>query len=125
MSNKSKPTVATMGIDIGKNAFHVVGLDQRRAIVLRQKWSRGQEESRGARTCALPHRHGGVRWRASPQHSPGLPCWQAWGWRCASIAHTIMVGVKSNPQSARCQPVPTFRRFGPWRFSDAGRLSAS
>jgi hypothetical protein len=40
MSNKSNPTVATMGIDIGKNSFHVVGLDQRGAIMLRQKWSR-------------------------------------------------------------------------------------
>ena len=32
MSNKSNPTVATMGIDIGKNSFHVVGLDQCGAI---------------------------------------------------------------------------------------------
>jgi transposase len=32
-----------MGIDIGKNSFHVVGLDQRGAIVLRQ---RGQVEAR-------------------------------------------------------------------------------
>jgi hypothetical protein len=31
-------TIATMGIDIGKNSFHVVGLDRRGAIVLRQKW---------------------------------------------------------------------------------------
>jgi transposase len=46
MSNKSIATVATMGIDIGKNSFHVVGLDQRGAIVLRQKWSRGQIEVR-------------------------------------------------------------------------------
>ena len=46
MSNKSDSTVATMGIDIGKNSFHVVGLDQRGAIVLRQKWSRGQVEAR-------------------------------------------------------------------------------
>jgi hypothetical protein len=30
-----------MGIDIGKNAFHVVGLDWRGAIVLRQRWPRG------------------------------------------------------------------------------------
>jgi hypothetical protein len=44
MFDKSNPTVATMGIDIGKNSFHVVGLDQRGAIVLRQKWSRGQVE---------------------------------------------------------------------------------
>ena len=46
MSNKSNPTVATMGIDIGKNSFHVVGLDQRGAIGLRQKWSRRQIEVR-------------------------------------------------------------------------------
>jgi transposase len=35
-----------IGIDIGKNSFHVVGQDQRGAIVLRQKWSRGQVEAR-------------------------------------------------------------------------------
>src|SRR6201982_2319572 len=46
MSNKSTANVATMGIDIGKNSFHVVGLDQRGAIVLRQKWSRGQVAAR-------------------------------------------------------------------------------
>src|SRR5260370_2445356 len=46
MSNKSNATVATMGIDIGKNSFHVVGLDQLGAIVLQQKWSRSQVEAR-------------------------------------------------------------------------------
>jgi hypothetical protein len=46
MSNKPIATVATMGVDIGKNSFHVVGLDQRGVIVLRQKWSRGQVEAR-------------------------------------------------------------------------------
>ena len=46
MSNKSTPIVATMGIDIGKNSFHVVGLDERGAIVVRQKLSRGQIEAR-------------------------------------------------------------------------------
>ena len=46
MSNKSNATIATMGIDIGKNSFHIVGLDRRGAIVLRQKWSRGQVEAR-------------------------------------------------------------------------------
>ena len=35
-----------IGIDIGKNTFHVVGLDEQGAIVLRQKWSRGQVEAR-------------------------------------------------------------------------------
>ena len=33
--------VAVVGIDIGKYSFHVVGLDQRGTIVLRQKWSTG------------------------------------------------------------------------------------
>src|SRR6516225_5924849 len=46
MSNKSTAIVATMGIDIGKNSFHAVGLDRRGAIVLRQKWSRSQVEAR-------------------------------------------------------------------------------
>jgi len=36
-SNKSIATITTMGIDIGKNSFLVVGLDRRGAIVLRQK----------------------------------------------------------------------------------------
>ena len=38
--------IAVVGIDIGKNSFHIVGLDNRGAIVLRQKWSRGQVEAR-------------------------------------------------------------------------------
>ena len=38
--------VATIGIDLGKNTFHLTGLDQRGAIVLRQKTSRGQLERR-------------------------------------------------------------------------------
>jgi hypothetical protein len=42
MSQKSSSEIAVIGIDIGKNSFHVVGQDRRGAIVLRQKWSRGQ-----------------------------------------------------------------------------------
>jgi len=41
MSQNPTTAIAIVGIDIGKNSFHVVGLDQRGAIVLRQKWSRG------------------------------------------------------------------------------------
>jgi transposase len=48
MSQNPNIAVAVVGIDIGKNSFHVVGLDQRGAIVLRQKWSRGQVEARFA-----------------------------------------------------------------------------
>src|SRR6201993_3172327 len=47
MSQRSNNcAIAVIGIDIGKNWFHVVGQDQRGAIVLRQKWSRGQVEAR-------------------------------------------------------------------------------
>src|SRR6267378_8586177 len=46
MSETHNSVIAVIGIDIGKNSFHVVGLDGRGAIVLRQKWSRGQVETR-------------------------------------------------------------------------------
>jgi transposase len=46
MSQKFNTAIAVIGIDIGKNSFHVVGHDERGAIVLRQKWSRGQVEAR-------------------------------------------------------------------------------
>ena len=45
MAATAQSAIAVIGIDIGKNSFHVVGLDGRGAIVLRQKWSRGQEET--------------------------------------------------------------------------------
>src|SRR5439155_3495897 len=46
MSQTPNTAIAVIGIDISKNAFHVVGHDGRGAIVLRQKWSRGQVEVR-------------------------------------------------------------------------------
>jgi putative ABC transport system substrate-binding protein len=46
MSEKLNSAIAVIGIDIGKNSFHLVGHDRRGAIVLRQKWSRGQVEVR-------------------------------------------------------------------------------
>ena len=48
MSQKLNSAIAVIGIDIGKNSFHLVGLDERGAIVMRQKWSRGQVEARFA-----------------------------------------------------------------------------
>jgi transposase len=42
---KHSAGIAVIGIDIAKNSFHIVGLDQCGAIVLRQKWSRGQVEA--------------------------------------------------------------------------------
>ena len=46
MSQHLNTTIAVIGIDIGKNSFHIVGLDEPGAIALRQKWSRGQVEAR-------------------------------------------------------------------------------
>jgi transposase len=37
MAKKFSSVIAVIGIDIGKNSFHVVGLDGRGAIMLRQK----------------------------------------------------------------------------------------
>jgi hypothetical protein len=51
--------VATIGIDIGKNTFHLVGLDRNGAIVLRQKLSRRQVEARLANMPPCHATHGG------------------------------------------------------------------
>src|SRR6202158_459058 len=48
MSQTPNTAIAVIGIDIGKNSFHVVGHDASGAIALRQKWSRGQVEARFA-----------------------------------------------------------------------------
>ena len=42
MSTAPLQHVATLGIDVGKTTFHLIGLEVRGAIVLRQKLSRGQ-----------------------------------------------------------------------------------
>jgi transposase len=64
MSQTLNAAIAVVGIDIGKNSFHIVGHDERGAIVLRQKWSRGQVEARlanmppcliGMEACAGAH----------------------------------------------------------------------
>jgi transposase len=64
MSEKLNSKIAVIGIDIGKNSFHIVGQDRRGALVLRQKWSRGQVEARlanlppcliGMEACAGAH----------------------------------------------------------------------
>src|SRR5258708_31488172 len=46
MSRTPNTAITVIGIDIGKNSFHVVGHAARGAIVLRQKWLRNQVEAR-------------------------------------------------------------------------------
>src|SRR5215831_5933707 len=59
--------ITVVGIDLGKNTFHLTGLDERGAIVIRQKVSRGQLEHRfvnmppcliGMEACAGAHHLG-------------------------------------------------------------------
>jgi transposase len=54
MAEKLNSVIAVIGIDIGKNSFHIIGLDGRGAIALRQKWSRGQLDMRLANMPACP-----------------------------------------------------------------------
>ena len=55
MPRSANLSVATMGIDIGKNSIHVVGLDQRGAIVVRQRWAASQRARHRARQQARPN----------------------------------------------------------------------
>jgi transposase len=48
MPATARTAIAVVGIDIGKDSFHIVGLDDRGAIALRQKWSRNQVKARFA-----------------------------------------------------------------------------
>jgi transposase len=74
ISQKLDTSPAAIGIDIGKNSFHIVGQNQRGAIVLRQKRSRGQVEARlanlppcriGMEACVGAHLHNGRAFEAS------------------------------------------------------------
>src|SRR5258705_11257798 len=46
MSQTLNATIAVVGIDMARISFQIVAHDARGAIVLRQKWSRGQVEAR-------------------------------------------------------------------------------
>ena len=48
MPETAHNAIAVVGVDIGKNSFHVVDLDRCGAVVLRQRWSRSQVAARFA-----------------------------------------------------------------------------
>ena len=59
--------IATMGIDLGKHTFHLIGMDARGSVVLRQKLSRARLERHmanlerclaGVEACAGAHHIG-------------------------------------------------------------------
>ena len=53
MPRSTNLSVATMGIDIGKNSFHLVGLDRRGAIVVRQRRDAQPDRSSAGEPAAL------------------------------------------------------------------------
>jgi hypothetical protein len=66
--------VATIGIDIGKNTFHLIGLDKKGAIVLRQKLSRCQVEARLANPLrSTPRSRSATSPPRSSCHAVGRP----------------------------------------------------
>jgi transposase len=67
LRSSSFAAIATLGIDLGKNSFHLIGQDERGAIVLRIKLSRTQLPQRlanlspcliGMEACAGAHHIG-------------------------------------------------------------------
>jgi len=60
---QSSDPVATIGLDIGKNTFHLVGLDKRGAVAMRIKLSRPAYPP-ARQSATLPHRSGGRLWLA-------------------------------------------------------------
>ena len=60
MSQTLKTTIAVVGIDIGKNSFHIVGLDQRGAIALRRKMIAGPSWKTRFPDIHVPDRHGSL-----------------------------------------------------------------
>jgi hypothetical protein len=110
MAKASEAAVAVVGIDIGKYSFHVVGLDRRGAIVLRQKWSRGQVEARLATIPSCLIGNGGLRGSASSQSLA-----QGIGARCRMSGHrcrTVLIGARSKRRDdpTRKSSNVTFRR---------------
>jgi transposase len=65
MSQTANTAIAVIGIDIGKNSFHVVGHARRhRAAAKVVAWPSG---SAARHYTALPDRHGSLRRRTSPE----------------------------------------------------------
>ena len=55
-SKKDAAVIRAIGIDTGKNTLHMVGLDEKGAIVLREKVSRNRIAARLVNVAAVPDR---------------------------------------------------------------------
>ncbi len=48
ISNTADSKIAVLGIDLGKNTFHAIGLDMRGKIIFKRKFTRGALECQSA-----------------------------------------------------------------------------
>jgi hypothetical protein len=130
MSQKLNAAIAVIGIDIGKNSFHLVGHDHRGAIVLRQKWSRGQVETRlanlppcliGMEACVGAHHLS--RKLQMLGHAARLPRGSCWSSSGQSIGTATGSSRGSRPQGSAYTTTcwrlrsPTSSPGSPGRFS--------
>src|SRR4051812_16885168 len=67
MSQKLDASPAVIGIDIGKNWFHIIGQNQRGGIVTAAEVVTRPGGNATRQPAAVLDRHGGLRRRASPQ----------------------------------------------------------
>ena len=88
--SSSSAAIATLGIDLGKNSFHLVGQDERGAIVLRIKLSRPQLTQRLANIppCLI-----GMEACAGAHHWPPAGPWP----RRAADAGPVRPAVRQDP----------------------------
>ena len=56
--------IHTIGIDLAKTVFHLVGLNAHGEVVVQRKCSRSQSASLHLEPSSVLDRHGGLRWSA-------------------------------------------------------------
>jgi hypothetical protein len=97
-SQKTPEITITIGLDLGKNTFHLVGLDKRFAIVLQQKVSRGQLERRLANVprCLI-----GMEPCSGSHHRPPGGAWSRRASDPGPVRETVPQG--SHERLSRCR----------------------
>ena len=81
MATTAQSAIAVIGIDIGKNSFHVIGLDGRGAFVLRQMVARPARGPFRQYVC-VPDRLGILK-------APTAGAWGTWGTREPLLARAL------------------------------------
>jgi hypothetical protein len=65
--------IATIGMDLGKRSFHLIGMDTRGKVIMRQQLSRGRLERHMANL--QPSRRDRSLCRCTSHWSSSLGCW--------------------------------------------------